>query len=83
MQMKPKWSATGKKSLPIVYESLDIYLDGVRLQFDEEAPFLGMIIDTWESQCIKIANTISRNSSSICRVKKMFPPTSLKILYSG
>jgi hypothetical protein len=83
---KTKMVCFRKKSLPFDHESVGIYFDGVRLQFDKEVTFLGMIIDchlTWESNCNKVANKISRNSSAIYRVKKMLPPASLKILYSS
>ena len=75
-----------KKSLQVDYESTEIYLDGVKLKFEEEASFLGITIDshlTWESHCNKVANKISRNSSTICRVKRMLPSSSLRLLYNS
>merc|ERR1712015_534619 len=75
-----------KKSLTIDYEQIEIYLDGEKLSFEEEASFLGITIDSnlnWEKQCNNMANKISQNSGAINRVKKILPPTSLKILYSS
>ena len=42
----------------------DVTMDGVKLQYEEDAPFLGIQIDSrlsWDKHCIKVANTISRN----------------------
>ena len=64
----------------------DVTLDGVKLKYDEDAPFLGIQIDSrlnWDKHCIKVANTISRNNSVINRVKKLLPPSSLKLLYNS
>ena len=75
-----------KKNTPVDYEQLDIHLDGEKLEFEEEAAFLGITIDshlTWNSHCTIIANKISRSSGVINRVKKLLPPKSLKILYSS
>ena len=75
-----------KKSQNVNYEELEIYLDGDRLTFEEEASFLGIIIDghlSWDKHCNKIANTISRNNGALNRVKKLLPPDSLKMLYNS
>ena len=64
----------------------DVTLDGVKLKYDEYAPFLGIQIDSqlnWDKHCIKVANTILRNNSVINRVKKLLPPSSLKLLYNS
>ena len=63
-----------------------VIMDGVKLQYEEDAPFLGIQIDSrlnWDKHCIKVANTISRNNSVINRVKKLLPPSSLKLLYNS
>ena len=73
-----------KKSQHVDYNEADIYLDGTKLTFEEDATFLGIKIDchlSWEKQCNHVANTISRNNGAINRVKKLLPPQSLKILY--
>ena len=62
------------------------FLDGDRLEFEEEATFLGIIIDShlnWDKHCDKVANTISRNNGALNRVKKLLPPDSLKLLYNS
>ena len=38
---------------------------------------------SWGGHCNQVANTISRNNAMINRVKKILPPSSLKILYSS
>ena len=56
------------------------------LQFEEEAQFLGITIDsnlTWDKHCNNVANKISRNSGVLNWVKKILPTSSLKILYSS
>ena len=63
-----------KKSQNVNYEELEIYLDGDKLKFEEEASFLGIVIDgnlSWDRHCVKIANTISRNNGMLNRVKKL------------
>ena len=81
---KTKLVCFRKKSQPVDYNTLSIYLDGTRLTFEEDATFLGIKIDghlSWEKQCNHVANIISRNNGVINRVKKLLPPQSLKILY--
>ena len=83
---KTKMVCFRRKNQQINYDDIQILLDGDRLQFEEEAIFLGITIDshlTWESQCRHVANKISRNCGAINRVKKLLPPSSLKILYSS
>ena len=83
---KTKLVCFRKKSCHIDFQNLQISLDGDQLKFEEEAVFLGITIDshlTWERHCNKIANTISRSSSAINRVKKLLPPESLKLLYNS
>ena len=73
-----------KKSASTEITNALVQLDGTRLEFEESASFLGLQIDSrlnWEKHCTKGANTISRNNSMINRVKKMLPPSTLKILY--
>ena len=75
-----------KKSKKIDYNEIPIYLEGDRLIFEEEATFLGIIIDSnlnWDKHCNKVANTISRNNGALNRVKKLLPPDSLKLLYNS
>ena len=75
-----------KKSQNVNYEELEIYQDGDRWTFEEEASSLGIIIDghySWDKRCDKIANTISRNNGALNRVKKLLPPDSLKMLYNS
>jgi len=74
------------KKQSIDYEQTEIFLDGEKLKFEEEAVFLGLTIDShlsWDSHCKNVANKISRHSGVISRVKKLLPPKSLKILYSS
>ena len=73
-----------KRSSPTAINNTLVELDGTRLEFEESASFLGLQIDShlnWEKHCTKVANTISRNNSMIDRVKKLLPPSTLKILY--
>ena len=73
-----------KKSSKLDPNQAMVKLDGVRLDFEHDATFLGIQIDShlnWDKHCIKVANTISRNNSLINRVKKLLPPSSLKLLY--
>ena len=75
-----------KKSQVVNYDDVEIFLDGDKLEFEEKAVFLGITLDShlsWENHCGQVANKISRNSSAINRVKKLLPPSSLKILYSS
>ena len=75
-----------KKSKKIDYDEIVVNLDGDRLKFEEEATFLGIIIDShlnWDKHCNKVANTISRNNGALNRVKKILPPDSLKLLYNS
>ena len=67
------------------YNDLKIFLDGDKLNFDEDAVFLGITIDsslTWEKHCAHVANLISRNNAILNRVKKTVPAISLQILYN-
>jgi hypothetical protein len=57
-----------EKSMKFDLSSVEIYLDGVWLNFDEEASFLilGITVDshlTWESHSNKVANKLAKNSS--------------------
>ena len=75
-----------KKSRKIDYNETPIYLDGVKLDFVEEAVFLGITMDshlTWDKHCNKVANIISRNNGMLNRTKNKVPAPSLKILYSS
>ena len=75
-----------KKSKKVNYDEIEIYLDEDRLKFEEEATFLGIIIDShlnWDKHCNKVANTISRNNGALNRVKKLLPPDSLSLLYNS
>ena len=83
---KTKLVCFRKKSCNIDYGSMRVYLDGNKLEFEEEATFLGIRLDShlkWEKHCNLVANKISRNNGIINRVKKLLPPPSLKILYSS
>ena len=83
---KTKLVCFRKKSQQVNYDHIQIFLDGDKLEFAEEAIFLGITIDShlsWESHCNHVANKISRNCGAINRVKKLLPPSSLKILYSS
>merc|ERR1712208_76060 len=60
--------------------------DGEILNFEEEAVFLGLTLDSnlnWEKHCTKVANKISQNNSLINRMKNFLPPSSLKLLYNS
>ena len=81
---KTKMVIFRKKSLPPEHQQMDVVLDGTKLNHDEDAEFLGIIIDStlsWEKNCTKIANKISRNNGLLNRVKHLLPPSSLKLLY--
>ena len=63
---------------------MDVYLDGIKLNHDEHAEFLGTIIDStlsWDKHCAKVANKISSNNGVLNRVKHLLPPSSLRLLY--
>ena len=65
-----------KKKLPPNHQDMNVYLEGVKLTHEESAKFLGITIDstlTWDKQCSKIANKISRNNGMLNRVKHMLP----------
>ena len=69
-----------KKSLPHDHQQMDVVLDGVKLKHDDDAEFLGTIIDgtlSWEKHCTKVANKISRNNGLLNRVKHLLPPVHL------
>ena len=75
-----------KKTQKVDLTKIKIYLDSNRLEFEEQAVFLGITLDShlsWDEHCKKVANTISRNNGAINRVKKYLPPPSLKILYNS
>lgn len=83
---KTKMVCFRKKSQNVNLNDVNIYLDGDRLNFEEQAVFLGMTLDshlTWDKHCNHVANTISRNNGAINRVKKFLPPSTLKILYNS
>ena len=83
---KTKLVCFRKKSQKIDYNDLKISLDGDKLNFDEDAVFLGITIDsslTWEKHCAHVANLISRNNAILNRVKNMVPAVSLQILYNS
>ena len=86
MQKKTKAVCFRKKSQKIELNNLHILLDGEKLKFEEDARFLGIILDShlsWEGHCNQVANTISRNNALINQVKKMLPSPSLKMLYNS
>ena len=73
-----------KKNQNTAVKEACVKLDGIQLKFEESASFLGLQIDShlkWDKHCTKVANTISRNNSMINRVKKLLPPSTLKLLY--
>ena len=81
---KTKMVIFRKKSLPANHDQLHVYLDGVELNHDESAEFLGITIDstlTWDKHCTNVANKISRNNGVLNRVKQLLPPSSLRLLY--
>ena len=83
---KTKLVCFRKKNQNINYDDLQIFLDGDKLKFDEDATFLGMKIDsslTWDKHCTHVANTISKNNSVLNRVRNSVPAPSLKILYNS
>ena len=83
---KTKLVCFRKKNQKVNYDDLQIFLDGDKLTFDEDATFLGIKIDsslTWDKHCTHVANTISRNNSFLNRVKNFVPAPSLKILYNS
>ena len=55
---KTKMVIFRKKSLPSEHKHMDVFLDGTKLNHDEDAEFLGTIFDStlsWEKNCTKIA----------------------------
>ena len=83
---KTKMVCFRKKKPPKDLEKASVMLDGEKLEFEEEAVFLGLTLDStlnWERHCTKVANKISRNNSLINRVKNLLPPSSLKLLYNS
>ena len=83
---KTKLVCFRKKSQSIDLKNISVYLDGEKLEFEEETVFLGITIDShldWGNHCQKVANRISLNCGVLNRVKKQLPPASLKTLYSS
>ena len=83
---KTKMVCFRKKSAPAGLLQMSVKLDGEELNFEEEAVFLGLTLDStlnWEKHCAKVANKISRNNSLINKVKNLLPPSSLKLLYNS
>ena len=81
---KTKMVYFSKKTTDPAVNQTIVKLDGIRLEFEDSASFLGLQIDSrlnWDKHCTKVANTISRNNSMINRVKKLLPPETLKLLY--
>ena len=73
---KTKMVLFRKKSLPQGHQQINVILDGVTLNHDENADFLGTTIDgtlNWEKHCTKIANKISRSNGVLNRVKNLLP----------
>ena len=73
-----------KRSLPANHMQMNVYLDGIKLNQDESAEFLGTTIDsmlTWEKHCTNVANKIARSNGVLNRVKHLLPPSSLRLLY--
>ena len=63
---------------------MNVVLDGHRLSPTRIASFLGTTIDctlNWGDHCNNVANKISKGNGLINRVKKLLPPSSLKLLY--
>ena len=83
---KTKMVCFRKTNPPDDLNQANVFLDGIKLKFEEEAVFLGITIDSnlnWEKHCTNVANKISRNNSVINRVKNILPPSSLKLLYNS
>ena len=83
---KTKMVCFHKKALKIKSEEILVNLDGIKLDVENEAQFLGITVDShlsWEKHCNNVANKISRSNSLINRVKKLLPPSSLKLLYDS
>ena len=81
---KTKLVCFRKPSRLINYSEIEIFFDGQKLQFEEEAVFLGITLDCylkWDSHCRKVANKISANNGILQRVKKLLPAHALKTLY--
>jgi hypothetical protein len=86
MQRKLNLFALERKVKKVELDTLQVFLDGVQLLFEDEAQFLGITIDSnlnWDKHCNNVSNTISRNNAMINQVKKILPPQSLKILYNS
>ena len=83
---KTKLVCFRKKGRDFIQEDYPVFLDGVKLGFEEEATFLGMRLDShlsWEKHCNYVANTISKNNGVINRIKHLLPTPSLKTLYNS
>ena len=81
---KTKMVIFRRKALPASNSQVDVFLDGERLEISDEAPFLGVTIDStlnWEKHCNSVANKITRNNGMLNRVKNILPPPTLKLLY--
>ena len=81
---KTKMVIFRKTKLPPNHQEMNVYLEGVKLDKDESAEFLGITIDstlTWDKHCSNVANKISRHNGMLNRVKHMLPPCSLRLLY--
>ncbi len=64
-------------------QSLDISLDGEKIEQTEKERFLGVIIDSglnWSHHINILASKVSRNSGILYRLKGIVPHTTLKLV---
>ena len=83
---KTKMVCFRKKGSEFQEEDLLVTLDGIQLQRENAATFLGITIDehlSWETHCNNVANKMARNAGILNRVKKILPTPSLRTLYNS
>ena len=83
---KTKLVCFRKKNQQLNKDEILIKFDGTLLVPEENATFLGVILDeylNWGDHCNKVANTMARNFGVLNRVKKSIPSSSMKILFNS
>ena len=83
---KTKMVCFRNKRCKIPINDLNIVFDGHRFSFENNATFLGIILDehlSWEDHCNFVGNKMARNAGILNRVKKTLPSSSLMVIYNS